>query len=80
MSSQYPHKIILLYSHYKYFIKTLYTDYSSIYSLHFLFTMFNNALEYLTKDGLSILYTARVFLKKMVEVRRLELLTPSLQS
>ena len=60
MSSQYPHKIILLYSHYKYFIKTLYTDYSSIYSLHFLFTLSNNTLDYFTKDGWSFMTAVSV--------------------
>ena len=72
-------KNILLYSRCKYFIKTLYTDYSSIYSLHFLFTLSNNTLDYFTKDGWSFL-TAERFNSKLVEVRRLELLTSSLQS
>ena len=53
-------KNILLYSRCKYFIKTLYTDYSSIYSLHFLFTLSNNTLDYFTKDGWSFKTAASV--------------------
>ena len=61
MSSQYPHKNIYCYTLItNTFIKTLYTDYSSIYSLHFLFTLSNNTLDYFTKDGWSFMTAVSV--------------------
>ena len=72
-------KNILLYSRCKYFIKTLYTDYSSIYSLHFLFTLSNNTLYYFNKEGWKRFLRPRAE-PLLVEARRFELLTYALQT